>query len=205
MWPDLPFWCHQSRLSANSPVVWDARADGEPIGQDHGIPVRGNFLEGLSVLEYFLSSHGARKGFMDRSLNTAESGYLFLRLINAAQSVIVTQEDCGTHEYLLITEAESQAEGLPDYRSCLIGRVLAKAIPGVDFLAEGSELDEDRVDRLLSAGVQEVPCAVCWAVRPDEVFAEPAMGTISRHARWCAWEWLSALSQLNPSESRVPS
>jgi len=93
---------------------------------------------------------------MDRSLNTAESGYLFLRLINAAQSVMVTQEDCGTQEYLLITETDSRAEGLPDYPSRLIGRVLAKALPSLDFLTEGSELDEDRVDRLLHTGVQEI-------------------------------------------------
>jgi DNA-directed RNA polymerase subunit beta' len=127
-----------------------------PSGKILAIPVRGNFLEGLSALEYFISSHGARKGFMDRSLNTAESGYLFIRLINAAQSVIVTEQDCGTDEYLLITETESRAMGLPTSRSRLIGRVLAKAIPGVDFRVPGSELDEDTVDRLLGAGVQEV-------------------------------------------------
>ncbi len=128
-----------------------------PSGKIIAIPVRSNFLEGLSVLEYFLSSHGARKGFMDRSLNTAESGYLFIRLINAAQSVIVTQADCGTHDSLLVTQAESQAQGLADSRSRLIGRVLAKAIPGVDFLVAGSELDEDKVDRLLSMEIQQVP------------------------------------------------
>ncbi len=128
-----------------------------PSGKILAIPVRSNFLEGLSVLEYFISSHGARKGFMDRSLNTAESGYLFIRLINAAQSVIVTEQDCGTDEYLLITEADSRAMGLPTSRSRLIGRMLAKAIPGVDFLAPGSEMDEDTVDRLLGVGVQEVP------------------------------------------------
>jgi DNA-directed RNA polymerase subunit beta' len=127
-----------------------------PSGKILAVPVRSNFLEGLSVLEYFISSHGARKGFMDRSLNTAESGYLFLRLINAVQSVIVTQQDCGTQESLLMTQAQSRAEGLPDSRSRLIGRVLAKAIPGIDFLAVGSELDEEMVDRLFQAGVQEV-------------------------------------------------
>ncbi len=128
-----------------------------PTGKIIAIPVRSNFLEGLSVAEYFLSSHGARKGFMDRSLNTAESGYLFIRLINAVKDVIVTEEDCGTHEYLLVTLAESQAIGLPDSRSRLIGRVLAKALPGIDFLTEGSELDEERVDRLLNASVQQIP------------------------------------------------
>jgi DNA-directed RNA polymerase subunit beta' len=127
-----------------------------PSGKILAVPVRSNFLEGLSVLEYFISSHGARKGFMDRSLNTAESGYLFLRLINAVQSVIVTQQDCGTQESLLITEAQSRAEGLSDSRSRLIGRMLAKAIPGIDFLPAGSELDEEMVDRLFHAGVQEV-------------------------------------------------
>ena len=127
-----------------------------PSGRIMAFPVRGNFLAGLSALEYFVSSHGARKGFMDRSLNTAESGYLFARLINAAQAVMVTEEDCRTHEYVLISQADSQAMGLPDSRSRLIGRVLAQAIPGVAGLTEGYELDEDTVDWLLRAGVQEI-------------------------------------------------
>src|SRR5579884_201426 len=128
-----------------------------PSGKIIAIPVRGNFLEGLNVMEYFLSSHGARKGFMDRSLNTHVSGYLFIKLVNAVQAVIVTEKDCGTREYLLVTEEDSRAIGLSNSRSRLIGRVLARSIPGVDFLTEGSELDEDTVDRLIREGVQAVP------------------------------------------------
>src|SRR5258708_2499488 len=67
-----------------------------PSGKIIDIPIRGNFREGLSVLEYFISSHGARKGLADTALRTAESGYLTRRLIDVAQDVIVTEEDCGT-------------------------------------------------------------------------------------------------------------
>ena len=108
-----------------------------PSGRIIALPVRGNFLEGLSALEYFLSSHGARKGFMDRSLNTAESGYLFTRLINAVQAVMITEEDCRTHEYVLISTTDSQALGLPDSRSRLIGRVLGTSYTRHRFSRHG--------------------------------------------------------------------
>ena len=70
---------------------------------------------------------------------------------------MITEEDCRTHEYVLISTTDSQALGPPDSRSRLIGRVLAQAIPGIAFLAAGSELDEDAINQLLRAGVQEVP------------------------------------------------
>ena len=128
-----------------------------PSGKIIAIPVRGNFLMGLSVVEYFISCHGARKGFMDRSLNTAQSGYLFIRLINAAQSVIVSEHDCGTRDFLWVKEEDSRAMGLPSSRSRLIGRVLARPIVGSDMLVEGRILDEASVDLLLRAGIREVP------------------------------------------------
>jgi DNA-directed RNA polymerase subunit beta' len=127
-----------------------------PSGKIIDIPIRGNFREGLSVLEYFISSHGARKGLADTALRTAESGYLTRRLIDVAQDVIVTEEDCGTTEGILITEEESKEMLLPDMRSRLIGRVLLETIPGFEHIEVGDELTEDLVDQIVDAGVRTV-------------------------------------------------
>ncbi len=127
-----------------------------PSGKIIDVPIRGNFREGLSVLEYFISSHGARKGLADTALRTAESGYLTRRLIDVAQDVIVTEEDCGTTEGILITEEESKEMLLPDMRSRLIGRVLLETIPGFEHIEVGDELTEDLVDQIVDAGVRTV-------------------------------------------------
>jgi DNA-directed RNA polymerase subunit beta' len=127
-----------------------------PSGKIIDIPIRGNFREGLSVLEYFISSHGARKGLADTALRTAESGYLTRRLIDVAQDVIVTEEDCGTTEGTLITEEDSKEMMLPSIRDRLIGRVLADPIPGFDSVEVGDELTDDIVDQIVAAGVKAV-------------------------------------------------
>ena len=126
-----------------------------PSGRIIDVPIRGNFREGLSVLEYFISSHGARKGLADTALRTAESGYLTRRLIDVAQDVIINEEDCGTTDGILITEADCKEMMLPDIRSRLIGRVLAEPIPGFDFEA-GEELSDEMVDEIVAAGVKAV-------------------------------------------------
>jgi DNA-directed RNA polymerase subunit beta' len=126
-----------------------------PTGAIIETPVRGNFLEGLNVAEYFLSSHGARKSLMDRSLNTASAGYLTIRFVNVAQDVIVTGEDCGTSEGLLISEEDSRRMGLADSRTRLIGRTLAEALPQVG-LAVGDELTEEAIERIAAAHISLV-------------------------------------------------
>src|SRR5947207_14240899 len=127
-----------------------------PSGKIIDIPIRGNFREGLSLLEDFISSHGVRKGLADTALRTAESGYLTRRLIDVAQDVIVSEEDCGTTEGTLITEADSKEMMLPSIRDRLIGRVLADPIPGFDSIEVGDELTDDVVDQIVAAGVKAV-------------------------------------------------
>src|SRR6266849_2363406 len=127
-----------------------------PSGKIIDIPIRGNFREGLSVLEYFISSHGARKGLADTALRTAESGYLTRRLIDVAQDVIVTEEDCGTTEGTLITDEDSRDMMLPDMHQRLIGRVLAEAIPDFEHIEVGEELTDELVDQVVNAGVKAV-------------------------------------------------
>src|SRR5579859_151583 len=127
-----------------------------PSGRIIDVPIRGNFREGLTVLEYFISSHGARKGLADTALRTAESGYLTRRLIDVAQDVIVTEEDCGTTDGILITEQDCKEMMLPDIRSRLVGRVLAEAIPGFEHIEAGDELTDEMVDEIVTAGVSAV-------------------------------------------------
>ncbi len=126
-----------------------------PSGGIVETPVRGNFLEGLSMAEYFLSSHGARKSLMDRSLNTAESGYLTIRFVNVAQEVIVKEADCGTEDGIIIREIESKEIGFADNRGRLIGRVLAQDVPLLG-LASGDEIDDPTADMLVAGRITEV-------------------------------------------------
>jgi DNA-directed RNA polymerase subunit beta' len=123
-----------------------------PSGRIIEVPIRGNFREGLSVGEYFISSHGARKGLADTALRTAESGYLTRRLIDVSQDVIVTEEDCGTTEGILVTNIDSASMMLPDMRDRLKGRILLEAIPGLDNVEPGDELTEAVVDQIMSLG-----------------------------------------------------
>ena len=127
-----------------------------PSGKIIPIPVRGNFREGLSVLEYFISTHGARKGLADTALRTAESGYLTRRLIDVAQDVIITEEDCGTTDGILVTNEDSRDMGLENSRDRLVGRVLVEAIPGFEHLEVNEELSDEDVDEIVNAGVKAV-------------------------------------------------
>jgi DNA-directed RNA polymerase subunit beta' len=126
-----------------------------PSGRIIDVPIRGNFREGLSVGEYFISSHGARKGLADTALRTAESGYLTRRLIDVAQDVIVTEEDCGTTEGILITDKDSREMMLPDMRSRIVGRILSEPVPELG-LEVGDEITEDLADEIVEKGVPAV-------------------------------------------------
>ncbi len=127
-----------------------------PSGKIIDIPIRGNFREGLSVLEYFISTHGARKGLADTALRTAESGYLTRRLIDVAQDVIVTEEDCGATDGITIAQADSKAMGLENSRGRLLGRVLAEEIPEIPHLEAGEELSDEDVDEIIAANIPAV-------------------------------------------------
>ncbi len=127
-----------------------------PSGRIIEIPIRGNFRDGLSVLEYFISSHGARKGLADTALRTAESGYLTRRLIDVAQDAIVTEEDCGTPDGVLITEADSKEMMQSDNRGRLNGRVLAEAIPELPHIEVNEELTDETIEEIINAGIKTV-------------------------------------------------
>ncbi len=99
----------------------------DPSGRIIDVPVRSNFREGMTVLEYFISTHGARKGLADTALRTADSGYLTRRLVDVAQDVITRDDDCGTEEGSWITRAESEG-GEGAFRGRLVGRLAAATL-----------------------------------------------------------------------------
>jgi DNA-directed RNA polymerase subunit beta' len=122
----------------------------DPSGRIIPIPVLGNYLAGLQVWEIFIAASGARKGFMDRSLNTAQSGYLTRKLVEVGMEVWTTMDDCGTQQGWFITNEESQALGLPNLCSRVIGRVLAEPVGNLEA---GTLLNERHIEELLAAGI----------------------------------------------------
>jgi DNA-directed RNA polymerase subunit beta' len=150
----------------------------DPNGRVIELPIRGSFREGLTVLEYFISTHGARKGLADTALRTADSGYLTRRLIDVAQDVIILEEDCGTATGLWI-EREEGKDALESLATRIIGRYLA--MPVVDEetgevlcgrdneISEevAAEIDLHRIPRVLvrtpmSCEAERGICALCY-------------------------------------------
>ena len=118
----------------------------DPNGRIIPLPIRSNFREGLTALEYFLSTHGARKGLADTALRTADAGYLTRRLVDVAQDVIITEEDCGTSTGIWITDEESSGQWARPSCERIAGRYLAGDITdpetGEVLLARDSLIDE---------------------------------------------------------------
>jgi DNA-directed RNA polymerase subunit beta' len=132
----------------------------KPDGSIIETPIKANFREGLTVLQYFISTHGARKGLADTALKTANSGYLTRRLVDVAQDLVITEPDCGTTDGLWMTPLIQGGDVIEPLRDRVLGRVVAQDVlqPGTqDVLASaGTLLDEKWVDRLELAGVDEI-------------------------------------------------
>ncbi|MEW5850414.1 MAG: DNA-directed RNA polymerase subunit beta' [Myxococcota bacterium] len=132
----------------------------KPSGEIIETPITANFREGLSVLQYFISTHGARKGLADTALKTANSGYLTRRLVDVAQDAIITEFDCGTLDGLDITpliEAGEVIEGIGDR---VLGRValddVMDPVSGEVIVKTGTMIDEGLVKKIEDAGIQHV-------------------------------------------------
>ncbi len=132
----------------------------KPDGSIIETPIKANFREGLDVLQYFISTHGARKGLADTALKTANSGYLTRRLVDVAQDLVVTVEDCGTERGLMMTPLVEGGDIVEPLRERVLGRVAAADIhrPGTSevLIEAGSLLDERAVRRLEEASVDQV-------------------------------------------------
>ena len=170
-----------------------------PNGKIMELPVLSNFREGLSVLEMFLSSHGARKGMTDTDLKTANSGYLTRRLVDVAQDVVVREKDCGTDRGLdvaAITEGNEMIEPLYDR---ILGRYTMKSVfdpeTGEKICDKNVLVDEEMAQKIVDAGVKKVTirsaftcntehgvCERCYgrnAATGDKVEAGEAVGTVA--------------------------
>ena len=124
----------------------------DPEGRIIDIPIRSNFREGLTVLEYFLSTHGARKGLADTAIRTADSGYLTRRLVDVAQDVIITMDDCGTEQGRWLERVNSDGKPFSDeeLRAKLIGRVAASPIYDTTSGELIVDINEEITDRLIA-------------------------------------------------------
>ena len=132
----------------------------KPDGSIIETPITANFREGLDVLQYFISTHGARKGLADTALKTANSGYLTRRLVDVAQDVVITEEDCGTDQGILMQPIIEGGDVVEALRERILGRVTVKEVykPGSDEVLVESNvlLDEALVDMLEANGVDQV-------------------------------------------------
>ena len=132
----------------------------KPSGEIIETPIISNFKEGLTVLEYFNSTHGARKGLADTALKTANSGYLTRRLVDVAQDVIVTSEDCGTEEGLLMTPIVDAGQVVASLGQRILGRVPIHDVTdpndGTVVVKGGDMIEETDVDAIDAAGIQSV-------------------------------------------------
>ncbi|MCG7574938.1 DNA-directed RNA polymerase subunit beta' [Phaeobacter sp. CNT1-3] len=130
----------------------------KPNGDIIETPVISNFKEGLTVLEYFNSTHGARKGLSDTALKTANSGYLTRRLVDVAQDCIVRDKDCGTENAITVEPAVNDGEVVASIGERMLGRIIAEDVmkPGTDevIAARGVLVDERMADTIEAAGVQ---------------------------------------------------
>jgi DNA-directed RNA polymerase subunit beta' len=135
-----------------------------PKGEIIPRPIKSNFREGLSVLEYFISTHGARKGLADTALRTADSGYLTRRLVDVAQELIVREEDCGTDRSIPIVVNVKRPDGTvvksAHIDTSVFGRVLAEdvKVAGKKIASKGDELDDEVTAAVVASGVETVQC-----------------------------------------------
>ena len=171
----------------------------KPDGTIIETPITANFREGLSVLQYFISTHGARKGLADTALKTANSGYLTRRLVDVAQDVVVTEEDCGTEDGLEISPHVEGGDLVEPLRDRVLGRTVAKDIYHPDSnelaISQNTVLDEKLVALLDEIGVDRVKarspitchtrhgvCARCYGrdlARGHKVSIGEAVGVIA--------------------------
>ncbi len=131
-----------------------------PSGKIIELPIKASFREGLDILEYFLSTHGARKGNADTALKTADSGYLTRRLVDVSQDVIVREHDCGTDEGMVVTEIREGNEIIEELKERLTGRYTAEDIihpeTGEILVHKDEYMDVDLAEKVSDAGVKKV-------------------------------------------------
>ncbi len=131
-----------------------------PGGRTIELPVRGSFKEGIDILEYFISTHGSRKGMSDTALRTADAGYLTRRLVDVAQDVVINAEDCGTKDFDVISRADSEAMN-QSFERRLFGRVVIEDVKDADgnmIVKKGNGIDEQQAIDIAKTDISELKC-----------------------------------------------
>jgi DNA-directed RNA polymerase subunit beta' len=132
----------------------------KPDGSIIETPITANFREGLNVMQYFISTHGARKGLADTALKTANSGYLTRRLVDVAQDLVVTEVDCGTDRGMLISAVIEGGDVVVALGHRVLGRVVAEDVMTSDgkevLLTRGTFIDEKLADVIEDSGIDEM-------------------------------------------------
>ena len=148
------------QLSGMRGLMAKPQKAGAEGGQIIENPIIANFKEGLSVLEYFISTHGARKGLADTALKTADAGYLTRRLVDVAHDVIIHEEDCGTLRGLICTEIKNNDEVVASLGERILGRVsvhdIIDPISGELIVAAGEEINDAAADRINASPIESV-------------------------------------------------
>jgi len=132
----------------------------KPSGEIIETPITSNFREGLTVLQYFISTHGARKGLADTALKTANSGYLTRRLVDVAQDAVIAEDDCGTIDGIWVNSLMEGGEIIQRVGDRILGRVVLQdvydPITGELILSANELIDEERVEKIENAGIEKV-------------------------------------------------
>jgi len=132
----------------------------DTVGRTIEIPIKANFREGLTVLEYFISSRGARKGLADTALRTADSGYLTRRLVDVSQEVIIREHDCGSHDGIIVREIAEDGQVIESFKERLIGRYPVENVvhpeTGEVLVSSDTLMGESEADTIIAAGITEV-------------------------------------------------
>ncbi|BCB95724.1 DNA-directed RNA polymerase subunit beta' [Dissulfurispira thermophila] len=171
----------------------------KPSGEIIETPITANFREGLTPLQYFISTHGARKGLADTALKTANAGYLTRRLVDVAQDVILTEDDCGTREGIVVTALIEGGEIIQPLEDRIFGRTLAESLKDPitnEIIANrNQEIDDELAKKIVDAGIDRVKirsvltcnsrsgvCAKCYGrdlARGDAIEIGEAIGIIA--------------------------
>ena len=148
------------QLSGMRGLMAKPQKSGAEGGQIIENPILANFKEGLSVLEYFISTHGARKGLADTALKTADAGYLTRRLVDVAHDVVITEEDCGTLRGLVCTEVKNNEDVVASLGERILGRVsvhdIVDPITGEVIVKSGEEITDDAAQRINDSPIESV-------------------------------------------------
>ncbi|MFH0820436.1 MAG: DNA-directed RNA polymerase subunit beta' [Candidatus Peregrinibacteria bacterium] len=150
-----------------------------PSGRTIELPIKSNLKHGFSILEYFIATHGGRKGKSDTALKTAEAGYLTRRLVDAVQDIVIKENDCGSDHQHAVTREESQKIG-EEFENRIFGRTLAQAIKhpktGKTIADKGEEVDNRITDQIRTLGVGEVKVRTIMTCRTENGICQRCYG-----------------------------